>query len=64
MERLVALMCWLFNGEQHLERKEGELEENKHEVVEVSIALKKKKRERGRSDVKVVVDRWGLDTFM
>lgn len=34
MERLVALVCWLFNSEQHLEGQVSRLEE-RHEAVGV-----------------------------
>jgi hypothetical protein len=39
MERLVAVMCWLFNSEQHLDRKILELKEEKHKVVEVEVTF-------------------------
>jgi hypothetical protein len=33
MERLVAVMCWLFNSEQHLDGNILKLKEEKHKVV-------------------------------
>ena len=42
MERLVTVMCWLFNSEQHLDRKILKLKEEKHKVVEVEVTFKMK----------------------
>jgi len=36
MERLVAVMCWLFNSEQHLDRNILKLKKEKHEVARQS----------------------------
>lgn len=43
MERLVALMCWLFNSEQHLDRNICKLEEDKHEVMGGRCDLKRRR---------------------
>ncbi len=40
MERLVTVMCWLFDSEQHLDRNTINLEEEKHEV-EVVVPLER-----------------------
>lgn len=41
MERLVAVMCWLFNGEQHLDRNILNLKEEKHQVLEAAVTFRK-----------------------
>ena len=60
MERLVTVMCWLFNSEQHLDRNILKLKEEKHQVVEAEVTFERKKEVR----YEVVLGEWGLETFM
>jgi hypothetical protein len=46
MERLVTVMCWLFNSEQHLDRNILKLKEEKHQVVEAEVTFERKKEVR------------------
>jgi hypothetical protein len=44
MERLVAVMCWLFNSEQHLDRNILKLKEGKHQVVvEAAVTFERRR---------------------
>jgi hypothetical protein len=43
MERLVAVMCWLFNSEQHLDRNILKLKKEKHEVAEAEMTFERRR---------------------
>jgi hypothetical protein len=60
MERLVTVMCWLFNSEQHLDRNILKLKEEKHQAVEAEGTFERKKEVR----YEVVLGEWGIETFM
>jgi hypothetical protein len=60
MERLVTVMCWLFNSEQHLDKNIFKLKEENHQVVAGEVTFERKKKVR----YEVVLGEWGLETFM